>query len=351
MKKYLFSLLSLLVLMPLNAQKVVKYITFYPIPYGSHQTLTVEKVGSNEKTGKMFINASDDSTTSIIGSLSISAIDKNASDYDGNLTVSNNGTDVLQTTGQIKSGNDISPITSYGKTTVYDTAATNSSVINNMDSISIISVADTAILKADSTVDSQSLANLPACTQPVTWSHLRLEGSEECKLYLLCGSGGTGDGCSVGSSNCAAGQCWNGTGCDSNPGSAKKYNGRCYYVCRDSAWTCITGSGWNCANKDFDPKQTGTYNRWVYTSAPNNSNPAVAIMPASTCKSSTVAYFSAGGTDATSACKIESGSDTPIDKTCDAYYACSTTTLSGFAFYVCQQAHLTCTIDYGIGCE
>ena len=37
MKKYIFILALLLLVGPVNAQRVVKYITFYPVPYGSRR--------------------------------------------------------------------------------------------------------------------------------------------------------------------------------------------------------------------------------------------------------------------------------------------------------------------------
>ena len=130
MKKYLFPLLFLLVLMPLNAQKVVKYITFYPIPYGSHETITVEKVGASAKEGRAYINARDESFTVVNGNF----IYPNASYFKGNLSLhnANNNTVLGTSTGQIKSGNGADAPSIYGVTSLYDSSATMGTTINEL---------------------------------------------------------------------------------------------------------------------------------------------------------------------------------------------------------------------------
>ena len=58
-KNFLFLVFSLFFL-PLNAQRIVKYISFYPIPYGSHETLKVlpdDKHPVERKGGTAVINS------------------------------------------------------------------------------------------------------------------------------------------------------------------------------------------------------------------------------------------------------------------------------------------------------
>ena len=59
MKKYIFILALLLLVGPVNAQRVVKYITFYPVPYGSHERLNVEE--------EFMVNMGNDMTSEVGG--------------------------------------------------------------------------------------------------------------------------------------------------------------------------------------------------------------------------------------------------------------------------------------------
>lgn len=341
MKKYLILILFLSFILPLNAQKVVRYITFYPIPYGSHENLTVSKIGSGEDEGKAYINGSDNSESIIDGSL----IYTGGTQYKGNLFLNNfnNNTALGTAQGLMKSGNGSNTISSYGTVSIYDGNSSEGTTITDITSIADISVADITSLPASSTLNEHSLSGILECREGITWQPLRLAGTEECKHYLICstGSSGTGaGGCDLTGNECSAIQCWNGSSCVNNPGNAHQFNGRCHYYCQDSAWACQSGTGWNCNNKIFDPKQTGGLS--VINEYSSNASPM------STCSSSTVAYFVAGGRDATSACKIEGGSEI-ITSSCNAYTTCNANT-SGPG-YSCEVVYLTCVVDNGMGCE
>ena len=203
-------------------------------------------------------------------------------------------------------------------------------------------VADVTTLQADTTLNSKSLSGLVGCTEDISWGNLRLKGTEECKKYLICGGGSTGTstGCELSGDICSAVQCWNGSVCINNPGDAYQYNGRCHYHCQTSAWVCNSGTGWNCTNKIFDSKQTGTYTYIQENLLISN--------PTSTCSTDTVAYFYAGGRDATQACKVEGGASI-ITRDCVAYLPCTANT-NGIG-YSCPAFYLSCIEDKGLGCE
>lgn len=330
MKKYLFILLCLFSLVPLNAQKVIKYVTFYPIPYGSHEELDVAE--------KAYINARDNSQTEIVGNL----IYQNSSTYNGSLLLKNNNDNTtLGTQGTIRSGNGNLTLES-GRASVYDTLSDFGVVIDYLHSSPDVSVADVTTLQSDTTLNSKSLSGLVGCTENISWGNLRLKGTEECKKYLICGGGSTGtsNGCELSEDMCSAVQCWNGSNCISNPGNSYQYNGRCHYHCQTSAWVCKSGTGWDCTNKIFDPKQTG--------SVINVQENLFTSNPTSTCSSGTRGYFVSGGRDAVSACNIE-GSNTIITRDCVAYLPCISNT-NGVG-YLCSAFYLSCMEDNGLGCE
>ena len=76
MRKYIFILAVLLFAAQANAQRMVKYITFYPVPYGSHESLSVE--------AEFMVNMGNEMTSEVGGEVYIGG----DSDFEGFLGIS-----------------------------------------------------------------------------------------------------------------------------------------------------------------------------------------------------------------------------------------------------------------------
>ena len=179
MRKIILSFLFVLFFIPLNAQRVIRYITFYPVPYGSHQNLNVSDT--------TILNASNGGKTIVSGGLSVSS----APNFEGSAFITVEGNDMaVQTLGTIRSGD--SEDVSLG---IANITGPNTIVQELDNSLSYAYIANTSELGADTRYGSVSFSALPNCgyANP-SWKALRLKGSEECKYYLTCG--GEGDsGC------------------------------------------------------------------------------------------------------------------------------------------------------------
>lgn len=212
MKKTAVVLLFLFALLPLNAQRMIKYITFYPVPYGSHASLTVTK--TEPGTGQLMINMRTDNTefhvykTEIEGDFSVEPTTPCVDDddycviIDGFADIRGEGT--LTTTGTVKSGNDA--FGGYGK--AYSVSSTT--YLNNAGAayrIGSISSSGSASFNASKTLlNGVKLDKLSACASGAQWRSLRLKGSQDCKMYLTCdGSGSTG--CTTPIFSCKSGYC------------------------------------------------------------------------------------------------------------------------------------------------
>lgn len=178
MYRLLVLFLFVLFFVPLNAQRMVKYVTFYPVPYGSHQRLNV--------TDNAIISGRDQGESVIAGKLAVPT----SPTFEGTVLLDvPSGTQVFVGSG-IRSG-DVDTGTIYGD--AYITGPDTS--LENLDNvITNAYVADTANVNYSSIFDGKSLSDLPNCGDSVpSWKALRLKGSEECKYYLTCsGSGDTG---------------------------------------------------------------------------------------------------------------------------------------------------------------
>lgn len=176
MKKYIFILALLLLVGPVNAQRVVKYITFYPVPYGSHERLNVEE--------EFMVNMGNDMTSEVGGEVYIDGV----SDFEGFLDISAGSGANTVSTGTIRSGNVSGSV--YGTADLQgSTFITN---VNTNNTLFSANVAGVSMLRSNTLVGGKSIANLLNCSSP-SWRSLRVKGSEECKTYLTCGgSGDTG---------------------------------------------------------------------------------------------------------------------------------------------------------------
>lgn len=251
MKNTAVVLLFLLALLPLNAQKTIKYITFYPVPYGNHANLTVEK--------ELMINMGTDTEsqfykTEIQGNLSVAK----ESDIQGFAEIKSD-VGSISSTGQIRSGNAV--LGAYG--TAY--SPSNITYLQNTgaaQSISQVSSGNSVFTGSKTILGSTRLDKLAGCSS-AQWRNLRLKGSQECKMYLTCG--GSGDtGCTTSSLSCKTGYCLEDGLCVrpesttrtcssaySNAVSGTQYRTA---TCTASGWsysswygncTCASGYSWN----------------------------------------------------------------------------------------------------------
>ncbi len=195
MKKTAVVLLFLFALLPLNAQRMIKYITFYPVPYGSHASLTV----ANEFMINMGTDTEDKAyKTEIEGDFSVAK----ESAIEGFADIRGEGT--LTTTGTVKSGNDA--FGGYGK--AY--SVSNTTYLNNAGAasrIESVSSSGSASFNASKTfLNGVRLDKLSACASGAQWRSLRLKGSQDCKMYLTCGGSGS-TGCTTPIFSCKSGYC------------------------------------------------------------------------------------------------------------------------------------------------
>ena len=178
MYRFLVSFLFVLFFAPLNAQHMVKYVTFYPVPYGSHQNLNV--------TDTAVISGRDGGESVIAGTLSVPSSPL----LEGSVLLNVQSGTQLSINSAIRSGN-IDTATTYGE--AYMTGTDIS--LNNFDeAIKDVYAADTANVNSSVIYDDNTLSKLLDCGDgEPSWKALRLKGSEECKYYLTCsGSGDTG---------------------------------------------------------------------------------------------------------------------------------------------------------------
>ncbi len=192
----LFLFLFLIALsLPLKAQGVVRYVTFFPVPYASHQTVKVQNMGT--KTGKAYLNARNDSNTTVSGVMFVGSSEKKINPvFDGNLDLNSDSATNLT---NLVSGTSTATITDYGEA-VFDVNATTGVIIENIDvaprevfTSGVVDIADAASSKYGafslSGLFCNSEGNENCCTKGVEWMPLRLSGSQECNYYLTCGGG------------------------------------------------------------------------------------------------------------------------------------------------------------------
>lgn len=183
MRKFAFFVLLCALFAPLNAQRMVKYITFYPIPYGSHDRLDVKNTA--------IISGRDGGKSEVAGRLTVPG----AITLDGILRLKETGGSNVTTTGAIRSG-DVNTVMAYGRADLIGPSNTVEALDNNVD---YAYVAEETSVNSNVKIGSYALTNLAGgCASTPNWCPLRLKGSEECKYYLTCGS------CNEASNGCDA---------------------------------------------------------------------------------------------------------------------------------------------------
>ena len=252
MKKTAVVLLFLFVLLPLNAQRMIKYITFYPVPYGSHASLTV----ANEFMINMGTDTEDKAyKTEIEGDFSVAK----ESAIEGFADIRGEGR--LTTTGTVKSGND--PSGGYDDSKAYSTYGTTYLRDPNQTLQSLTSTSSSSFNASKTFLDGVNLNNLSACASDAQWVSLRLKGSQDCKMYLTCGGSGS-TGCTTPIFSCKSGYCMEDGICvlpasttrTCSSAYANAVSGRQYRTasCTGSGWTygswqgkctCASGYSWN----------------------------------------------------------------------------------------------------------
>lgn len=232
MKKYIFILALLLLVGPVNAQRVVKYITFYPVPYGSHERLNVEE--------EFMVNMGNDMTSEVGGEVYIDGV----SDFEGFLDISAGSGANTVSTGTIRSGNVSGSV--YGTADLQgSTFITN---VNTNNTLFSANVAGVSMLMSNTLVGGKSIANLLNCSSP-SWRSLRVKGSEECKTYLTCG--GSGDtGCAEPPAIiCETNYCLDSTNtCRPKPSTTRSCVGNVANAISGTQYrttACSPGTGWS----------------------------------------------------------------------------------------------------------
>ena len=226
MKKYILFFILCLFVLPLNAQRVIKYVSFYPVPYGSHDTdvyvLDPEEYSSrgmlsdnidvnniqgesNKTQSTAVLNASRGSNTTISGdfilpenqsdgkasfkakSLKISQKDFSTNTYGntkpnivagaspigpalvigtGNTFVSNGTAEILGSTGLLLS----STIFKAESTEVTANASATDKFGQSFKNIA----------------DGCNCDGISNCGYVRGWKQIRIKGSEKCKQFLVC---------------------------------------------------------------------------------------------------------------------------------------------------------------------
>ncbi|WP_428048329.1 hypothetical protein [Candidatus Proelusimicrobium excrementi] len=254
MKKTAVVLLFLFVLLPLNAQRMIKYITFYPVPYGSHASLTV----ANEFMINMGTDTEDKAyKTEIEGDFSVAK----ESAIEGFADIRGEGT--LTTTGTVRSGNDADAFGVY-ESKAYSTYGTTYLRDPNQTLQSLTSTSSSSFNASKTFLNEVNLGNLSACASGAQWRSLRLKGSQDCKMYLTCGGSGENTGCTTPIFSCKRGYCMeNGVcvlpksttrTCSSAYANAVSGTQNRTASCTGSGWTygswygkctCASGYSWN----------------------------------------------------------------------------------------------------------
>lgn len=251
MKKTAVVLLFLFALLPLNAQRMIKYITFYPVPYGSHANLTVAQ--------EFMINMGTDTEaqtykTEVKGDFSVAK----QSDIEGFADI-RGGAGTLATTGTVRSGNT-EEVSLTGK--AYSVGENTYLTGSGQTIPSLTSTTSSTFNGAKTLLGSTQLNKLAGCTS-AQWSSLRLKGSEDCKMYLTCG--GSGDtGCTTPIFSCKSGYCMESGVCTTKGSTTQSCRGNYSNAvsgtryrtasCTASGWsysswygdcTCASGYSWN----------------------------------------------------------------------------------------------------------
>ena len=241
MRKYIFILAVLLFAAQANAQRMVKYITFYPVPYGSHESLSVE--------AEFMVNMGNEMTSEVGGGVYIGR----DSDFEGFLDIlAGLGANTVSG-GTIKSGSGNSGSYGYaywnGNSTYSSITLTERIDNNPPNTLPYAYASDLSTWTTSNILYNTTMSNLPFCRATPSWKALRLKGSEECKYYLTCGGSGN-SGCeNPPAINCPPNYCLNEANvCESKPATATYCRG---FIPNASsgvlqrAVTCTPGSGWS----------------------------------------------------------------------------------------------------------
>lgn len=173
MKKVFLIFAVLFLAGPLCAQRIIRYITFYPVPYGSHSSLNVEDM--------LMMNMSNEAFSKVTGDFSV----EGKSEFEGFVNISAASNEEVKTGGYIVSGSGA--LDSYGVADLQGDIYI-SEIYNNY--IPLVNVSGVSYFNGSKLFfNGHSLSDLSKCSSP-SWKALRLKGSEECKYYLTCGGGG-----------------------------------------------------------------------------------------------------------------------------------------------------------------
>lgn len=246
----LFLFLFLMVLcLPLKAQSMVRYVTFYPVPYGSHENVKV--------SGKAILNARDGAHTTVMSAVKIPGIPT----FEGILDLKSLSQEVFTAT-QIKTGNS-APSAPYGVASfdVNDSMDVDS-IDGQLNDIYVASYVEpqSSITLVDSSTSpaiNQPLTELASCKTSASWKALRLKGSEECHYYLICG----------GADNENTGCRGMDSMCGEETGAGAWYKDVCW---NNYPFTC--GNVLNSEGEVTDPVPAGNDYGWQFTClCPNGS--------------------------------------------------------------------------------
>lgn len=234
MKKYIIFFFLCLFVLPLHAQRIIKYVSFYPVPYASHDTKIyvadpqayadagllgemdpgLIQGDDNKDKSLAVLNASNNSSTDIKGGLLTpeNQSDGSASFKAKALTINqrSGGTTTFgETKPNIKAGSTVFPafIIPTGDTYVHynnnDGTTNGTAEILSLVSSALPIGTDFAFKTAETNVIAnttavsglnKSLSNIADCDcsgisnckiDP-QWMRIKLKGSEECKQYLVC---------------------------------------------------------------------------------------------------------------------------------------------------------------------
>ena len=231
MRKNILILALLLLVGPASAQRAIKYITFYPVPYGSHANLNVEE--------EFMVNMGNEMTSSVGGEF---YVDKN-SEFEGFVDISAGSGANTATTGSIRSGDSEQAI--YGLADLQGNTFINKMNSNN---ISTVRVAGVSNINSTAYLGGKSLSGLLNCSNP-TWQALRVKGSEECKYYLTCGGSGDSGCAQPPQIVCETNYCLDSTNtCRPKPSTTRSCVGNVANAISGTQYrttACSPGTGWS----------------------------------------------------------------------------------------------------------
>lgn len=254
--KYLASFLLLMTGVLCQAQSI-RYVSYFPVPFASHEKISVKTLsilGSQDDADINIGSTSNISGTFVVNSGFYAA---------GDVSVNTENPSMPASGFQLVAGSS----TSLPATPAYNGSLSSLGQITVASSVSGITA-----LTADNTATIQGVywgsnggiglngsgnINWPSkCSgKDLVWAHLKVAGSDSYRTYLTCGSGAASGGGTSGCTGvCSAGQtasCGGGNGVKTCSSTCSWGSCVCNSGYNWSGSTCIAQAAQNCSNVNY----------------------------------------------------------------------------------------------------